>query len=343
MKFASSGPPHLSTPRTVSEIMRRVIYALIPGIAAHVWYFGWGIVIQITLACILGLLFEYTVLKIRKLDVKLFIYDGSVLVTACLLCLSLPPLLPWWVNGIGMFFAVIVCKHLYGGLGFNIFNPAMVGYVVILISFPQYATQWIAPMGLGNPELSFLQTCNVIFFQNLPAVTNWDSVSQATPLDTLKTGIELNQMISEIRELPLFGDFGGRGWEWIANWFALGGIYLFSRRIISWHIPFSMIGVVLIGSSILYLIYPDTSPTPLQQLFSGSLIIGAFFIATDPVTSCSTPRGRLIFGAMIGVLIILIRQWGSYPDGVGFAILLMNCAVPLIDHYTQPRVFGHLK
>jgi electron transport complex protein RnfD len=147
-------------------------------------------------------------------------------------------------------------------------------------------------------------------------------------------------MISEARQTPVFGDFGGLGWEWIANWYALGGLWLLWRRIISWHVPVTMIGSVLALGLVAYLFDPGTNPTPLQHMFSGALIIGAFFIATEPVSGCTSNRGRLIFGTGVGVITLVIRGWGGYPDGVAFAVLLMNMAAPLIDHYTRPRIYG---
>ncbi len=162
----------------------------------------------------------------------------------------------------------------------------------------------------------------------------------ATPLDAMRTGLELNQMIEEIRQSPLWGDFGGRGWEWAGNWFALGGIYLLVRRVISWHIPVAFLGSLLFCATLLYLVDPQSHPFPAFHLFSGGAILGAFFIATDPVSACTTAKGRLIYGAAIGALVFVIRTWGGYPDAVAFAVLLLNMAAPTIDHYTQPRVFG---
>jgi electron transport complex protein RnfD len=320
--------------------MLQVIYALVPAIAAHAWFFGPGILVQILLATGFALAFEALMLKIRKKPAGLFLGDYSAVLTAVLFALCVPPLAPWWIALFGMLFAIIIAKHLYGGLGQNMFNPAMVGYVVVLISFPQAMTAWLPPLSIAQESLGLWDSVVTIFTGHLPSPLDWDAVTEATPLDTLRTGIASGQMISEARQSPVFGDFGGLGWEWIANWYALGGVWLLWRRIISWQIPVAMIGSVLVLGTAAWLADPGNNPAPLQHVFSGALIIGAFFIATDPVSGCTSNRGRLIFGAGVGVITLVIRRWGGYPDGVAFAVLLMNMAAPLIDRYTRPRIFG---
>ena len=235
----------------------------------------------------------------------------------------------------------MVAKHLYGGLGFNIFNPAMVGYVVVLIAFPLEATLWLAPTDLAEQPLSLGQCLSAIFTGSLPTPLTWDAVTQATPLDLIRTGTTQDIMISEIRSSPLFGDFGGKGWEWVANFYALGGAYLLFQRIITWHVPVAIFAAVIALTLPVYLMDPDSHPFPLQHVFSGGLVLGAFFVATDPVSGAASPRGRLIFGFGVGLLTLVIRRWGGFPDGFAFAVLLMNIAVPLIDRFTVPRAFGH--
>jgi len=166
-------------------------------------------------------------------------------------------------------------------------------------------------------------------------------VTMATPLDSMFTQLDMQRTIGEIRQHPLWGDFGGKGWEWVGNWYLLGGLILLYKRVITWRIPVSMLGSLLAISMLFYLIDPDTHPFGLFHIFSGATLLGAFFIATDPVTAATTPRGQLIYGAGIGLLVFIIRSWGGYPDAVAFAVLLMNLAAPTIDYYTQPRVFGH--
>lgn len=338
--FQTREAPHMPPQTTVAMVMMRVLYALAPGVVAYAWFFGPGILIQIVLAIFFALLFESLMLRWRKRPLKLFITDYSAVVTAVLFALCIPPLAPWWISCIAMLFAIVFAKHLYGGLGQNIFNPAMVGYVVVLISFPQVMTAWLPPLSLAENSLDLGDSLITIFTGQVPLAGGWDAVTQATPLDTLKTGADSGRMVSEIRELSIFGDYGGVGWEWIANWFALGGFFLLYKRVINWHVPVSFIGTVILLSLPFWLADPDNSPFPLQHVFSGAIVLAAFFIATDPVSGCVSNKGRLIFGAGVGIITLIIRRWGGYPEGVAFAVLLMNMAAPLIDRYTRPRIYG---
>ena len=338
--FETGGAPHFPPHSTVSRVMLQVIFALVPAIAAHAWFFGPGILVQIILAAGFAVGFEAFMLKIRKKPLQLFLGDFSAILTAILFALCIPPLAPWWIALTGMLFAIVVAKHLYGGLGHNMFNPAMVGYVVVLISFPQAMTAWLPPSSIAPNSLELGDVLITIFSGQPPGALTWDAISEATPLDSIRTSVASGKMISEARQSPVFGDFGGLGWEWIANWYALGGLWLLWRRIISWHVPVTMTGSVLVLGMVAYLADPGSNPAPLQHVFSGALLIGAFFIATDPVSGCTSYRGRLIFGAGVGVITLIIRRWGGYPDGVAFAVLLMNMAAPLIDRYTRPRIFG---
>ncbi len=339
-RFDTGGAPHFPPQVTVRGVMLQVVYALLPGVAAQVWFFGPGILLQILLASLFAATFEAACLALRGKSVVIFLGDGSALVTAMLFALCLPPLAPWWIAFIGMFFAIVVAKHLFGGLGHNVFNPAMVGYVVALVCFPQAMTAWLPPTEIAGQVPPLSEVLRAVA-TGLPPSGGWDAVTMATPLDTLRTSVATGQMISEARQSPVFGDFGGRGWEWIANWYALGGLWLLWRRVISWQVPVATIGSVLLLGTVAYLLDPGSNPVPLQHVFSGALVLGAFFIATDPVSGCASPRGRLLFGAGVGVITLVIRRWGGYPDGVAFAVLLMNMFAPLIDRYTRPRVYGH--
>lgn len=338
--FETGGAPHFPPHSTVSRVMLQVIFALVPAIAAHTWFFGPGILVQIILATGFAVGFEAFMLKIRKKPLQLFLGDCSAILTAILFALCIPPLAPWWIALTGMLFAIVVAKHLYGGLGHNMFNPAMVGYVVVLISFPQAMTAWLPPSSITANSLELGDVLITILSGQPPGGLTWDAITEATPLDSIRTSVASGKMISEARQSPVFGDFGGLGWEWIANWYALGGLWLLWRRIISWHVPVTMTGSVLVLGTMAYLADPGSNPAPLEHVFSGALLIGAFFIATDPVSGCASNRGRLIFGAGVGVMTLMIRRWGGYPDGVAFAVLLMNMAAPLIDRYTRPRIFG---
>ena len=335
--------PFLNKPDSVSQIMLKVLLALIPGIALYVWYFGPAILVSIALASITALATEAAMLKLRDRPVAPFLKDNSALLTAWLLALSIPPLAPWWLVVVGTAFAISVAKHLYGGLGNNPFNPAMIGYAVLIISFPVHMTHWITPHGLGQAELGFLDQLGYIFGGVLPANVTLDAVAMATPLDTLKTHLHLDEQVNQILDMPIYGRLAGHGSEMVAWGFLLGGLYLLAARIISWHIPVAYLGALFAVSGIFHLVDPAHYVTPLFHWFSGAAMIGAFFILTDPVSSPTTGKGKLIFAALAGLITYLIRAFGGFPDGVAFATLLMNICVPLIDAYTQPPVFGKKK
>jgi len=336
MEFKTYSSPHLPVSNSVTAMMQRVLIALLPGTVCVTWIFGWGIVINILLASLAALLAEATILALRKRPVTT-LRDGSALVTGVLLALALPPLAPWWIPVIGSLFAIVIAKQLYGGLGYNPFNPAMAGYVVLLISFPLELTLWSAP----GAQLGFSDALIQVFTGALPADQTLDTLTMATPMDNIKTRLGLSETLSEMHGSPLFGSFAGAGWEWINLWFLLGGLWLLQMKVIQWQIPAgTLVGLAFIAF-VFYAINPDVFTTPLFQLFSGAAMLGAFFIATDPVSACTTPRGRLYYGLGIGLLTYIIRTWGGYPDGIAFAVLLMNMAAPTIDHYTRPRVFGH--
>jgi electron transport complex protein RnfD len=213
----------------------------------------------------------------------------------------------------------------------------MAGYVVLLISFPLELTLWSAP----GTQPGFIDTLGYVFSGRLPAEQTLDTLTMATPMDDIKMRLGLSETLSEIRGSPVFGSFAGAGWEWINLWFLVGGLWLLQMKVIQWQIPVGMLAGLAFIAFVFYAVNPDIYSTPLFQLFSGAAMLGAFFIATDPVSACTTPRGRLYYGLGIGLLTYIIRTWGGYPDGVAFAVLLMNMAAPTIDHYTRPRVFGH--
>lgn len=336
--------PFITKASSVREIMFKVLLALIPGIAAYVWYFGPAILVSITLASITALVTEAAMLRLRKRPIAPFLRDNSALLTAWLLALSIPPLAPWWLVVVGTMFAISISKHLYGGLGSNPFNPAMVGYAVLIISFPVQMTHWITPHGLGQINgqvaLSIMQQLQYIFSGLLPAGATLDAVTMATPLDTLKTQLHLGHPVTDILGMPIYGTLAGHGSEMVALAFVLGGIYLLANRIITWHLPLAFLGSLFITAGIFHLANPAHYVEPLFHLFSGAAMLGAFFILTDPVTSPTTIRGKFIFAAGAGFLTYIIRVFGGFPDGIAFAVLLMNICVPLIDLYTQPPVFG---
>jgi electron transport complex protein RnfD len=340
MPLIVASSPHLQPANSVSKVMLHVVIALVPGILAYVMMFGWGVLVNILLAIVTALAVEAAVLQIRRKPVLTGLYDGSAIVTALLLALAVPPLSPWWLIVVGVGFAMIFGKHIYGGLGYNPFNPAMLGYAVLLVSFPVAMTQWLLPVSLMDSDPGFTATLQYVFTGSLPAPLSLDSITSATILDTVKTRLAQSYTLEEIQRAPIFGHLGGRGWEWINLAFLAGGLWLLAWRVISWHIPVGLLGGLFLISFLFHGIDAGIYATPMFHLASGAAILGAFFIATDPVSASTTAKGRLIYAAGIGVITYVIRTWGGYPDGIAFAVLLMNMAVPTIDYYTRPRVFG---
>lgn len=319
MQFQTVAPPHVIAGFSVPRVMLQVLLALVPFALVHAWLFGPAILLQLGVAAVTALGCEALALRLRGRPVPQFLRDGSVLVTAALLALSVPPLLPWWLTAFGTAVAVLLGKHAFGGLGQNPFNPAMVGYAVLLVSFPVEMTAWPVP---GLP---------------------WDAVTGATALDALRTGLGQSYTMQEIIAGPAFGRVGDRGGEWLNLAALLGGVYLMLRRVIRWQIPLTMLAGLVLPAAVMHAIDPGAYAGALFHLASGATMLGAFFIATDPVSAATSDRGRLYFGAGIGLLTWIIRSWGGYPDGVAFAVLLMNLGVPLLDRYTVPRIHGHAR
>jgi len=338
MKFPVQTSPHVEADASVAGVMTTVLWALVPGTMAAVWLLGWGVLFNVALAVGAAWLAEALMLWLRARPFRPALMDRSVLITGWILALCLPNLAPWWLPVVGSLFAVVVAKQLYGGLGFNLFNPAMVGYVVLLVSFPEAMTRWGAAMEGGAADLSFGQAAAWTFAGVLPGGAGFDALSGATPLD------QLRMVVTEGGNVTAMGSSiwsPGASWSlWLNLAFLAGGAWMLWRGAIRWHIPVAMLVGVSAMSALLWLIDPTQFASPAFHLMAGGVIFGALFVATDPVTASTTPRGRLVFGFGIGVLAVLIRSFGNYPDGVAFAVLLMNLAVPLIDYYTQPAVFG---
>ena len=317
--------------------MLLVIFTCIPGIAALVYFFGQGYLINSVWLILLALTMESLVLKIRRKAILPCLKDYSAIVTALLLAVSIPPTAPWWIGLTGIFFAIVIAKHLFGGLGYNPFNPAMVGYAVLLISFPVEMTRWLLPSGIAQEPMSLSLSFQQIF--GSADINQLDAYTGATALDAFKQE-RAGQLVQEFwRQNSLMGAFSGKGWEWVNLAFLLGGLYLLYRKIISWHIPVSIIVSITLLATVFYDGGSSASHgSPLYHLFGGATMLGAFFIATDPVSAATTDRGKLVYGALIGILIFVIRIWGEYPDGVAFAVLLGNFTAPALDAFTQTSV-----
>lgn len=342
MRFPITPPPHVMPTTNVPALMRQVLYALVPATIAYVWYFGWGICINIFIASAAALGAEALMLRLRGRPLQPSLGDGTAVITGVLIAFAIPPLAPWWLPALGSVSAIVLAKHLYGGMGANLFNPAMVGYVIVLISFPVEMTHWLPPgaLELGYQQLGFLDSLLYSLTGGLPPAFDIDAITQATPLDLIKEGLRNMHTIDELQVGPLFGGLGGYGWEWINNCIALGGLYLLFRGIIRWHIPVALLGTILILAILFHSLDSSRFAPAGFHLFSGASLMGAFFIATDPVSAATTNRGRLIYGAGIGAVTYAVRTWGGYPDGLAFAVLLMNATVPLLDRYTRPPIYG---
>ena len=320
-KFIISAAPHVHSGADIKTVMRDVILALAPALLIGIWFFGFDAFRVLVLAVAGCVGFE--LLMNRLLGRQATIKDLSAALTGILLAMNLPSSSPWWMVIAGSGAAIILGKAIYGGLGYNPFNPALVARVFLLISFPVQMTRWVVPQGI---------------------TTGMDATTGATPLGAAKEAAALGTPLNAAG-LPgnldlLIGNVAGSFGEVSAIALLLGGAYLLYRGIIRWQIPVGFIGSVVLITGLAHLIQPERYLNPLVHVLAGGLIIGAFFMATDMVTSPVTRKGMLIFGIGCGVLTSVIRLWGGYPEGVSFAILLMNAVTPLIDRYTKPKVFG---
>lgn len=331
--------PHKHDGSSVNAIMREVVLALLPGIIVYALLISWAILLQCMLAVSFALVAEAAMLRLRRLPVQPFLTDYSVVITALLFALCIPPLTPWWITLGGILFAVMVAKHAYGGIGGNLFNPAMAGFVFVLLCFPVEMNHWpVLQSSAGNAPV-FTDVLHMIVLGH-EDVTAMDTVTAATPLSHLQTQVSGMHMITEFNIDPRYGLLSGAGWEWVALALLAGGVWLAFRRIITWQVPLTMIATLLLVSVVFYGFDADVYASPLFHIFTVSTLLGAFFIITDPVSSATTPAGRLVFAAGVGFLTWIIRSWGAYPDGLAFAVLIMNSLVPLFDHFTRPRVLG---
>lgn len=328
--------PHATGANRTQKVMLQVLAALVPGALALIALYGVGTLFNLLWCSAVALGTEALMLHLRKRPLAVFLKDGSALVTAVLLALALPPYAPWWLSLLASAFALVFGKHLYGGLGQNPFNPAMLGYVVVLVSFPLEMTRWPSP----DAGLGLVDGLSRILGLGAPPPDAW---AGATALDVLKNNHSLT--IDElVTQSTAFGHVGGRGVELVNLAFLAGGLFLLWRKLFTWHAPVGMLG----GLFVMSLLFwngsgSDSHGSPLFHLFSGAAMLGAFFIVTDPVSGATSNRGRLVFGLGVGIVTYVIRAWGGYPDGVAFAVLLMNLAAPTIDYYTRPRTYGHKK
>lgn len=310
-KYTVAPAPHVHGGDSVQKNMLNVILALMPAFLAGIYYFGTGAIVVSGIAILSCVAFEWLITKfLLKKEVQ--IYDCSAILTGMLLGMNLPSSLPWYMVVIGSLIAIGIGKMSFGGLGNNLFNPALVGRVFLLISFPAAMTTWPIPAPLTFDG-------------------SVDALTAATPLSDL----------ANFAEMDLFlGNSGGSLGETSAVALLLGFIYLLATRTITWHIPVSIIATVLVFTGIMHGVNPEEYASPLLHITSGGILLGSIFMATDYVTSPMTKAGQLIFGVGIGVITVVIRLFGSYPEGVSFAILIMNAVIPLINRYIRPKRFG---
>ncbi|WP_295400842.1 RnfABCDGE type electron transport complex subunit D [uncultured Thiocystis sp.] len=327
---------------SISRTMGLVMLALLPATVFSLWQFGWPAIYLFLVTLVTVLLAEAACLRIAGKPIRPFLLDGSAVLTGWLLAMTLPPWAPWWTGVVGGLIAIIVAKQVFGGIGQNLFNPAMVARVALLISFPLELTRFVNPAPLfaaGSPD--WLQGLAITF-----GGQSTDAYSGATLLGHVRTELAQGHVLSEILPglyTPLtdaVGTFSGSLGEGSALLILLGGLFLIAKRVITWHIPLAMLGTLALIATLMHVIDPEHYTGPLYHLVSGATLLGAFFIATDLVTSPVSLRGQILFGAGCGLLVYVIRTWTGYPEGVAFAVLLMNACTPLIDHYVRPRVYG---
>ena len=320
-----SASPHVHSDRSTKNLMYDVLYALIPAFLISLYVFGFSALILTSVAVTSCILFEYIIQK-YLLKTEITVSDGSALITGILLAFNLPANLPLWMVILGSLIAIGVAKLSFGGLGYNIFNPALVGRVFLLISFPVQMTSWPTPVE-----------------NNLTLV---DAVTGETTLGIIKEGLMYGDTMSSITEkLPstmelLLGITSGSAGEMSALALLLGGVFLLARKVISWHIPITILATMAILTGIFWILNPEQYANPLIHILSGGAILGAFYMATDLVTSPMTKKGMIVFAIGIGIITVVIRLFGAYPEGISFAILIMNAFVPLINKYFKPRRFG---
>ena len=323
-----SPSPHTHGKETTQLLMLNVVIALIPAFITSVFYFGLGAIIVTATSVASCIIFEYIIQKFI-LKRPLSITDGSALVTGILLGFNLPSNIPVFIIIIGSFVAIAVAKMTFGGLGNNPFNPALVGRVFMLISFPVQMTTWPIPAGLSTGYT--------------------DAVTGATPLAIIKEGIKNGEPLSRLMEqIPspthmLMGEMGGSIGEVGAIALLIGFAWLLFKKVITWHIPVSVLGTIAVFTAVLWLVNPGQNADPMFHLLAGGVLLGAIFMATDYATNPMQKIGHIIYGIGCGTMVVVIRKWGNYPEGVTYAILFMNCLTPMIDRLSSRRVYGMVK
>jgi len=313
--------------RPVSSVMQLVLLALIPGVAAYAWLISPIILINIVFCIVVACATEALCEWLRQRNPTTALHDGSIILAAALLALAVPPQLPFWQLAAGTIAMVVLGKQLYGGLGQNIFNPAMVGFAFLMVSFPQTMTIWLDNM---QHSVSTVELLKAKWF--LQPNIAWDSITQATPLESIRLATQYaTEPSSPLSQAAINNQVLQSPWPLINVAFLVGGVWLLYQRVITWHIPIAVMATLLVLHGALAITSAQAQLPPALAIVSGATMLGAFFIATDPVTAATSNTGRIIYGVGIGVLTFVIREWGGYPEGFAFAVLLMNMCAPLID------------
>ena len=356
MTSSPQSSPFQHARHSTNNIMLMVVAACIPGISISTWYFGYGILLNVLLSIAFALSFEAAAVSLRERHIQAILADNSALVAAVLFGLAIPPGSPWWMPFLGMGFAILIAKHIYGGLGQNPFNPAMCGYLFLLLCFPLEMTSWhipsdalsdvqeFAPISLSGLQQSLQLSFPFLNLSTFSSNELIDGLAMATPLIESKMAGTSKLLAAWQTDLSMFSRSSETAWELVNIGYFCGGCFLLLQRIISWHIPAAVIATVLTLSILFY------SPggytiygTPYLHLFGSATMIGAFFIATDPVSAATTSKGKLVYGMIIGLSIYSVRVWGNYLDSIAIAVLLGNFSAPLLDHFLRPRIYGHKK
>jgi Na+-translocating ferredoxin:NAD+ oxidoreductase subunit D len=335
--------PYAHGRNSVSRTMGLVMLSLLPATLFSLYQFGWPAIFLFAITLLACVLAEAFSLKLAGKPQRMFLFDGSALLSGWLLAMTLPPWAPWWIGVVGAILAIIVAKQVFGGIGQNLFNPAMVARVALLISFPLEMTLFTHPVPLFSAQAPDLLEGLRITFGLSDTI---DAVSSATTLGHLKTELgrgiglqEAGQQVDPLWQL-VTGQTAGSLGETSALLLIPGGLFLIYKKVITWHVPAATLGSLALFSGLFHLIDPEHYVGPMTHLFSGGAILCAFYIATDLVTSPVSKSGQLLFGAGCGLLVFAIRTWAGYPEGVAFAVMFMNACTPLIDHYLKPRVYG---
>jgi len=338
--------PYAHAGSSVSRTMGLVMLALVPATLFGLVQFGWPAIFLFVTTLVAAIGSEAICLRIRDKPLHPYLMDGSALLTGWLLAMTLPPWAPWWIGVLGSLIAIVVAKQIFGGIGQNLFNPAMVARVALLICFPLEMTSFVESQSLFSVEAPGILEGMAITFGSTQSGNLFDAVTSATVLGHVRTelgqGLTLPQILRDSFSAAhgVVGTLSGSMGETSALLILLGGLFLLYKRVIGWQIPLAMLGTIALLAGLMNLVDPQHFPGPVYHLLSGAALLGAFFIATDLVTSPVSARGQMLFGAGCGLLVYVIRTWTSYPEGVAFAVMLMNAATPLIDHWVRPRIYG---